>query len=109
MAHGTADIAPGRGRVVALEATQITRMKVECVPTAGDEEPYAVYVVDEANAALLKSPNPEKVQKLASQEGSGKVIINQMSVGAGTYYVVVDNPGSSSLAVKYNVFELPQN
>jgi hypothetical protein len=107
VARGTWNIEPGKMQGASLVASKSARKRVECEATGGGS--YAVYVMDEANAALLKSPNPEQAQKLASQEGSGKVIINQMQLGAGTYYVVIANAGSSDLTVKYNVFELPRD
>jgi len=95
VSHGSWDIEPGTARQLGLTASKAVRMKVECVPTGGGA--YAVRVVDAGSSEVL-----------AEEEGSGPLTIHELSVTAGTYYVVVENSGPGRLSVTYRVYQLPR-
>jgi hypothetical protein len=108
VARGTWDIEPGKGQTMSLEVKKTVDVKVECEATAGVEETYAIYVVDEANEEALRSADSETVEAVASVEGSGAVTLEPTTVVPGKYRVVVENRGDRRVSVKYRVYQMPR-
>jgi hypothetical protein len=106
VSNGTWDIQPGMMKGVVMEASKSASMKVECVPTAGGDQQYMVYVLDEASETLSQTNPAATITPMAQAEGTGTLTIQKISVMRGKYYVIVENHGQSTLSVKYRVYEL---
>lgn len=104
VAKGTWTIEPGHFHADAVRASQTSKMKIEFTPQSAGN--YSIFVVDEANQAKLTTEDPDKITKLASQEGNGRLVISQLNVGPGTYYIVALNTGESAINVTYSITEL---
>jgi hypothetical protein len=108
LGKGTWDIEPERAMFYQITATQRGKLKAEFVPEGGGK--YEILVVDEANKNKLVSPAPgdTDVVKISQQEGAGPLTIPALTLNAGTYYVIANNPGTTKVTIKYAIFELPE-
>jgi hypothetical protein len=108
---GTWDIEVDHLVYDQINASKTTKMRAEFTPVGGGRESYAVYVLDEANKVKNQRPDadPTTVQKMVNVEGTGPLTLGEMTLNAGTYYVVVENKGKSAMKVTYALYEMQGN
>jgi hypothetical protein len=105
---GTWDIGVNQVVYEQITASKTTKLRAEFTPVGGTGARYAVYVLDEDNKMKSQMPaaDPKAIQRLASAEGTGPLKLGEVTLLAGTYYVVAENNGKSAMRVKYELYEV---
>ena len=110
--QGTWDIPPGKAMFYSIKAKHPAKFKADFTPqgpTAASDT-YTIYMLDEANRAKLQNPTLDRqaIQKMISVDATGPRSVGLLSLDVGTYYVVAENRGKTSLALKYVLYEVSE-
>ena len=107
---GTWEIPPGQAYHYNFTSKDYTKLKVEFVPQGASAatDSYQIYLVDEANKAKWDNPmtDPKTVQKIIESKSTGPYTIPELTIGAGSFYIIAENLGKTPISLKYKLYEL---